>query len=196
MPPACISRRASRAKMVRRSRPIGTGCLAWWERPATRATLAWSTRRLTAKPKFRAWWRNSDRQSARLRVEPALRESDLLKIARLPTGIERRPLRTVDPEIGEPVFPWRGLDPLPLMAFRRRWTEVEFGGLARGVFEFEHRAKRGLLLIGRDLRPRARIVHGDRPEKAGRYRQGHCELVTLAAIEICVRAVARTQPVE
>src|SRR5262245_17028588 len=66
-----------------------------------------------------------------------------LEVARLPAAVERRPLGAVDPDVGEPAPPGRGLDPALRAAGRRGGADEEIDQPGhRRVLRLEQRAHR------------------------------------------------------
>src|SRR5262249_40930872 len=123
----------------------------------------------------------------------ACASSTALEIARPPRAVERRRLRSVDAEIGEPAASRHRLYPASLFALRRSGAEMERGRRAARVLQLEQRAQRSLALRGLDLRTGFGVVDGDGPEQPAGHRQRHVEAIVAAAVEISAALVAQAE---
>src|SRR5580765_4406235 len=113
------------------------------------------------------------------------------EVARLPTRVECRRRRPVDPEIGEPALPRDRLDPPILAAMWWLGTEVRLDGRPVRSLELDERAQRRFVLARADLAPTLGIIHGYRPEELRRHGLRHRELVRLRSVEIRTGRIAR-----
>src|SRR5262245_50578618 len=91
----------------------------------------------------------------------AARSAHLFDVARLPALVDRRLRRAVEPQDGEVAFAGNGSQPVPFLAARRFWTEIQVGravGVRHGLVARAERRER--LAVG-EARRVLRFVQGE-----------------------------------